>query len=400
MATVDFYRSVTPFVRFDEITDDRHYHEVPDDWAVLMTDVKGSTRAIEEGRYKDVNTVGAAGIVAVYNALKSLEFPFVFGGDGATILLQRDDASKVAMGLRGLARLSWENFNLELRVGIVPVSELRQAGKTIEVARYQLAGGNPVAFMRGGGVSLAESKVKEDPERYQLVAANEGEADLKGLSCRWQAVDNQRGCVLSLFVSARGKEPVKTYQSVLEGLRAILGCDLEDVNPVWPETMRYKTVRQCRREECRYHRRLFSSGWLARFAEIVAAVLVFKHGLNPLAFNPRHYRTSLRGHADYRKFDDMLRMVIDCSTENARSIRAFLEEKHGQGELDFGLHESETSLVTCFVDTVKDGGHVHFIDGGQGGYALAAKSLKARMVEDGLPAENGNPVPAGGQGAL
>jgi len=91
----------------------------------------------------------------------------------------------------------------------------------------------------------------------------------------------------------------------------------------------------------------------------------------------------MRGHADYRKFDDMLRMVIDCSAEESKRIHGFLEEMHCRGELDYGLHGSETSLITCFVDTVKDGGHMHFVDGGQGGYALAAQAMKARMLPGG-----------------
>jgi len=136
MATADFYRNLEPFSRFEETADDRHYRAVPDDWVVILTDVKGSTQAIEEGRYKDVNTVGAAGIVAVYNALDSLDFPFVFGGDGATLLLDREEVPQVAVELRALSRLAWENFNLELRVGVVPVRKLRREGKTIEVARY------------------------------------------------------------------------------------------------------------------------------------------------------------------------------------------------------------------------------------------------------------------------
>ena len=100
MATADFYRNLESFPRFGENTDDRHYRAVPDDWVVILTDVKGSTRAIEEGRYKDVNTVGAAGIVAVFNSLDSLDFPFVFGGDGVTLLLDEKEVPRVATSMQ------------------------------------------------------------------------------------------------------------------------------------------------------------------------------------------------------------------------------------------------------------------------------------------------------------
>ena len=37
--------------------------------------------------------------------------------------------------------------------------------------------------------------------------------------------------------------------------------------------------------------------------------------------------------------------------------------------------------MTCFVDGLSDGKHIHFIDGGDGGYAMAAMKLKAQKLE-------------------
>ena len=37
--------------------------------------------------------------------------------------------------------------------------------------------------------------------------------------------------------------------------------------------------------------------------------------------------------------------------------------------------------MTCVVPSYKDGTHIHFIDGGDGGYAMAAKQLKAQLKE-------------------
>ena len=38
------------------------------------------------------------------------------------------------------------------------------------------------------------------------------------------------------------------------------------------------------------------------------------------------------------------------------------------------------ALMTCFVRSYQ-GNHVHFVDGSNGGYALAAKQLKAQLAE-------------------
>ena len=37
--------------------------------------------------------------------------------------------------------------------------------------------------------------------------------------------------------------------------------------------------------------------------------------------------------------------------------------------------------MTCYVNTVQPGDHIHFIDGDDGGYAMAAKEMKAQMKD-------------------
>jgi hypothetical protein len=53
----------------------------------MIADVQRSTRAIEEGRCKDVNMVGAASLTAVLNTYGDIEVLFVFGGDGGTLVV-------------------------------------------------------------------------------------------------------------------------------------------------------------------------------------------------------------------------------------------------------------------------------------------------------------------------
>ena len=45
--------------------------------------------------------------------------------------------------------------------------------------------------------------------------------------------------------------------------------------------------------------------------------------------------------------------------------------------LRYGMNVSDTALMTCLVTSTNEGLHVHFVDGGGGGYTNAAKSLKA-----------------------
>ena len=77
--STSFYKDLTPFTVFKSFSDTDFYHCAPSDWYVIITDVQGSTKAIEEGRYKDVNTIGVAAITALQNVLPPSDFPFVFG---------------------------------------------------------------------------------------------------------------------------------------------------------------------------------------------------------------------------------------------------------------------------------------------------------------------------------
>ena len=63
---------------------------VPDDWFIVICDLRDSTEAIEAGLYQDVNLMGAACISTMKTAITD-DFPFVFGGDGASLLLPDRD---------------------------------------------------------------------------------------------------------------------------------------------------------------------------------------------------------------------------------------------------------------------------------------------------------------------
>jgi hypothetical protein len=79
----NFYRDLVPLASFAEATDTLRHTQLPPDWWVVVADVIGSTTAIAENKYKDVNTVGAATVMAIINVDRSTKIPFVFGGDGA-----------------------------------------------------------------------------------------------------------------------------------------------------------------------------------------------------------------------------------------------------------------------------------------------------------------------------
>ncbi len=377
----NFYNELPSFSKFAGVVDEGHFHLVPSDWKVVITDVRGSTKAIEDGRYKDVNTVGAAAIACVQNVMGEIELPFVFGGDGATFLVPPSHIDAVRQELLALKTLSLETFGLELRVGVVDVAEVFVDETSIKVAKFELVAGKAVAIFRGGGLTLAEEKVKGQPEIYCVSDPSSTKANLKGLSCRWQPIPNRHGKILSLLVVARSKTSDQAYRQVLETLDNLYDGEMERANPVNIESMRYRSFSQCLKDERRYHESRFSLRYMLRVIEILFAVLIFKFRVPPIFFNPKKYAASMATHSDYRKFDDALRMIIDCTLGQAEEITKSLEELYEKDEIFYGIHESATSLMTCYVNGLEEGKHIHFIDGGDGGYAMAAKQLKRQMKD-------------------
>ena len=124
-----FFAELPSFSQFEGFTNERHYRSLPDDWIIFLTDVKGSTKAIEAGRYKDVNLIGAATITVCIKALEGFDFPYVFGGDGATFCVPRKYEERINIELSKLRNLSKINFNLDLRVAKIPVSDVYQGKK-------------------------------------------------------------------------------------------------------------------------------------------------------------------------------------------------------------------------------------------------------------------------------
>lgn len=379
-STDDFYQQLPALTKFLKLTDDRHYRPLPGDWTVVITDVCDSTQAIEAGRYKDVNLIGAATIAAVRNVLDTLDFPFVFGGDGASFAVPNNRMEEITFAMNGLRDLALKNFDLKLRIGAVSVEALIKKGARVEIAKYDLLDERCITLFRGGGLGLAERWVKMDNSDYLLPEQLDATASMDGLSCRWNAIPSQHGEVISLLVQVCKDDSYKVYTDFLMELDDLLDGQLEAANPVNTQRSSYQSVRQCLRQERRLHRSRWSVKYWLRAAEIVCCILIFRYKVPPFVFNPKRYVDSMRVHADYRKFDDMLRMVIDLTTEQSERVANLLEQKHAEGSINYGLSRSDSSLITCFVDDVSDGKHIHFVDGSAGGYALAAKQLKAQIA--------------------
>jgi hypothetical protein len=380
-----FYRQLNAIEHFVDVADLSLYTQVPDDWSVIITDVQGSTRAIEAGRYKDVNSLGVASIVAVRNALPGVDIPFVFGGDGATLLCPTALLPGVEVALRGLQDLATSAFELGMRAGIVSVGELREGGHPLLVARFRASEHVALAMFAGGALAEAERLVKH-PElgaRYAVSSDGPRTADFTGFECRWQPVPNRAGQFVSLLVQAASSDPeeaARVYLSTIQLVDEVLGVG---ARPVHHAGLHLASGPKAFEQEARLvsGKRAGVGLYLTRLKIRVMAWLgrtLMRTGRELAGFDGSKYVDEVVANTDYRKFDDTLRMVLDASPAALAALRERLSAEHRAGRLCFGIHTSDTALMTCVIDGY-DGNHVHFVDGADGGYALAAKELKAQL---------------------
>jgi hypothetical protein len=373
-----FYADLPSFSDFLTLNSAAHYFDLPDDWFVVITDVVGSTKAIEKGRYQEVNTIGAASISVLGKLWQNGEIPFVFGGDGASLLIPPSKLETVSSLLLQLRNFARKNFDLDLRVGVVPMKEIAAHGLAVSVGKFGYQTAKPIAFIRGGGLAWADAKIKAEPDIYCLKDDSiQTLEELKDLSCRWQPIQTKRGKVLSLLIRPTEDHPEIVGQ-ILSSLTEILGGDFMRSSPVQLQNMKYKSYWQTIQTEFRYHSRHFHKSYFARLFWSAFSVWSIKNQrVKP--FNAEKYTKQIPSHSDFRKDDDMLRLVIDCTPDQVDKIRKKVEALRLLGQIHYGIHESDSAIMTCLLGSANDGDHIHFIDGGDGGYAMAAKSLKQQI---------------------
>ncbi|NEO89729.1 MAG: DUF3095 domain-containing protein [Moorea sp. SIO3G5] len=391
MTTEFFYANLPLLENFIDITDSRNFKSVPRDWYIVISDIIGSTQAIESGRYKEVNLLGACSIVAVLNIAGNLDIPFVFGGDGATLLIPPSLFAPAREALLATSQLARGEFGMELRVGAVPMSDVRVNDYDVKLAKLKVSENYYQAIFTGDGLSYATELIKHlntsNLYLYQNPTDN-AKADLSNLECRWQDIPSKYGETLSLIVKATSKQgdlANLTYRKIIDKIDSIYGSE-ELLNPVDENYLNlgfsYQNLsaetRLCAQSSKLSHRMLYFFkiwfenllGWL-----FIRLKVKFPDG------DWGAYKRNAIAATDYRKFDDMLRMVIAGNEAQRKQLTDYLEKNYKQGKLVYGLHISDRALMTCLVFE-RHGRQVHFVDGADGGYAVAAKDMKDRLKEN------------------
>lgn len=377
----DFYRTAPTFRDFRLVADEYSFSPLPEDWLIGVADVEQSTKAIQENRYKAVNMAGAAVIAAVANAVGGKEFPFVFGGDGASFAVSPADAGIARQALAETATWVREDLDLTLRVGMVSVEKIRRNGHDVRVGRYAVSDNISIAMFSGGGVAWADAAMKRDEISVPRAPAG-ARPDLSGLSCRFEQFPTQYGQILSVLVLPADISRMSAFRAVVKQIISMVEGSSECARPAAREAMQLKWPPQGCDLEALASRKSGEPVGISKlkvYARTFLYFLIMRFNLRVGRFVPRKYLSEVVANSDFRKFDDALRMIVDCSPAMAQKIEDTLAAAARERHIRYGCHREDAAIMTCFTPSPSQPSHVHFIDGAQGGYALAAAALKQRL---------------------
>ncbi len=360
--------------------DNGQYRPAPDDWLLVVTDIVDSTIAIANGKHKTVNFVAAMAIAALKNLCAPTPLPFLFGGDGSVVMVPPQFAAQARLALARVRGFAQREFGMQLRVGLASIAVLRQFGSDVRVGRFEPTPGNSFGVFLGGGVGMLETAVRGhgDAALIALVAidadVDDGvPVDLAGLSCRWNPLQSGRGKMVTLIVQGAA-DPGAVHAHVMglagQGKNA-QPVRLDTLSTSWPPKGFLLEA-----QATRGNRPL----WLAALGVLAETLVAWGllHLRRPVGgFDPDKYLAEVTTNTDFCKHDDTVSFVIDCPVDAIAAIRAYLDRLMAQGALRYGMNVSETALMTCLVTSPTESLHVHFVDGGDGGYTSAAKTMKA-----------------------
>lgn len=365
----------------DLVADKSLFSEIPEDWHVLIADIKNSTKAIKKGKHNEVNLVATGSIIAVLNIVYSekINVPFFFGGDGATILVPSKYLESAMSALEKHRKNTLENFGFELKIGHISVAEIYKEKIELIIAKAQINDIFNIPVILGKGLQYAESLIKnEDPLKKGNFQMDESPLNLKGMQCKWDKIKppEETQEVVSLIVTGCGdQDPSKIFSEVLKAIDEIYGS-ANRRKPITVKRLRLKTSFQKINSEMRVKLGRFDGFYLLK--NLVKTNFGKFYLKNSKA--GKNYLQKLVELTDTLAIDGRINTVIIGTSDQRISLISFLDHLESSNKIKYGLHVSQESVMSCYVRDMGTNEHIHFVDGADGGYTRAANSLKKKAA--------------------
>lgn len=357
---------------------DKLFKNIPADWHVIITDIKSSTAAVLNGLHENVNLIATGSIVTVLNlAFKAgITIPFFFGGDGATFIVPPSivDASMKALSLYKTNTL--QNFNLELRTGIISVQEIYANHHHLKIAKFSSIGNFSIPIVLGNGLNFAEKIIKGDDYLSQQHESDHDELDLSGMQCRWDKIappENSEEVVTLIVIAKDCIKQAAVFSRVIKHIDRIYGLP-EKRQPISIPKLIFKTSFNNLGREMR------SRIGKINFMELIKTWLINLYGYIYFRTDSgKNYLKKLVEMSDTLVIDGRINTVITGTKKQRFELEKELNKMENLNEIFYAYHVSGESVMSCYVRDLEDD-HIHFIDGSEGGYTKAAKILKKKLA--------------------
>ncbi len=339
--TDQFYSELQPNeVSVNElVADEKLFFQVPDDWQVVMTDIKGSTQAVKDGLHQVVNLVATGSVIAGLNIARKANttIPFFFGGDGATLLVPASLVDQIIRALNEHRENTSKNFGLELRVGHISVAKIYQKKHLLIIAKVKMGEKFFIPVILGAGLRYAEQVLKED------------------------------GLVLNLPKTKAG--------AILDKIDEIYGQQ-QARNPISTGRLKLQATLGRMNMEMRVKQGKFALWYLIEnWLITLFGKLYFRYDKGG-----KYYLKLLVELSDTLTIDGKISTVITGTVQQRELLIASLNQMEQAGEIIFGWHTNKESVISCYVRDRLDQ-HIHFVDGSEGGYTRAAGMLKKKALK-------------------
>jgi hypothetical protein len=354
------------------------FEQVPSEWFVVVTDIKGSSELVEKGFSELVNLIATGSIIAALNiaAKYDIDIPFFFGGDGATLLIP----PTLLEGIMEALFLHKENilkeYDINLRVGSIPVSDIYENKNELKIAKVSVNRLFTIPIVLGSGLYFAEKTIKSRDVIIENFDEDKGELDLDGMECRWNKIlppVNSNEVVSLLINVLKESEQANLFKKILEKTDEIYGL-LKRRNPISAPKLRLNFGYQKIKTELIMSNQKFG---VLSFLKVWLSGLIGKYYYLSSKTGQRYLNEVIQL-SDILVIDGRISMVISGNEEQRKLLIEYLDKLEKNNQIVYGLHMSRESIISCYVRD-RNAKHIHFVDGGSGGYTRAAIVLKEKL---------------------
>lgn len=362
------------------IGDKDKFTELPEDWHILVADIRNSTQAVENGNHNQVNLVATGCVIAILNLAEAndVAIPFFFGGDGATFLIPEKMREKALSVLEKHNKNTEKNFGFSLAIGSFSVSEIYQRNIGLKIARVKANEVMNIPVVLGNALQYAEDKIKNEQFSQEIIL-DETPLNLKGMECKWDKIKppNEDQEVISLIITGCEESDFsRVYSGVMANIDKIYGS-IGRRKPISVKRLKIKSGLQRIKDEMMTKLGKWS------FPAFMKSFMIANFGELYLKNTDagQSYLQKLVELSDNLTLDGRINTVITGNSKQRKKLIAYLDKLEKLNLINYGYHISEESIMSCYVKDMSTDEHIHFIDGGNGGYTKAANFLKSKLQE-------------------